>query len=242
MDTSPHNKPTASSENAPPAVTTPASAPDTNDEKSWGDKYKHKALGLIRNVGINYIVNAGIATLGTYALFKSPKANGFLQKGIDKIADGAISMGAHKELGNFLGEFLVRTQLLLCGGHILLPPLKSIHDHRKHLEFEVGHKLDVLQETFGRGNAATKRNIAEYSYIKDMLRAKPRTLSDDDKALLAKHCIGDNFQFNEKLETCADGARAWRRRHYFFKRRAGCRKLFRQREEHALDKRQGYVP
>ena len=171
-----------------------------SDQKSWGDKYKQKALRDTRNIGINYFLNAGIAIALTYGVIKSP-ANKWLQKGVNAVTNGAVALGAHQELGKFLGEFLVRTQLLLVGGHVLIPPLKYIHDHKRKLEFETGHKLDLLQKFLGRGNAATKRNIAEYKYVKDLLNAKPQELSNDDKALLGKHYIGDNFQFNEKPES-----------------------------------------
>lgn len=203
MDKAPDDKTMPSGADAvaaasPPA--TPAQQPDANNEKSWGDKYKHWVLRKGRNFGINFVVNFIISALGTYIVLESP-LNKILQKGVDGVAKGAVALGAPKKLGGFLGEFMVRTQLLLCGGHVLLPPLKSIHDHQKHLEFEIGHKLDILQQSLGRGDAASKRNISEYKYINDLLKAKPKELSEADKAMLARQSIGDDFRFKENPES-----------------------------------------
>ena len=84
---------------------------------------------------------------------------------------------------------------------MLLPPMKFAHDNRNRIEFDMGHRLDQLQDMLGQGNEATKRNLAEYKYISDLLKAKPADLSDKDKTLLAKHSISDNFQFNEHRES-----------------------------------------
>lgn len=187
----------AQSDNVSPP---PKPVPDTHSEKSWGDKYKAKTFGFTRNVIINFAINAAIAALGTYAVIKSP-ANKILQKGVDGIATNAVAIGLHPELGKFLGEFLVRTQLLLCAGHLLVPPLKAMHDNRKHLEFSIGHGIDRLQQSLGHANDATRRNLKEYRHVQMLLATKPDTLSAQDKQLLKKHHINENFEFDEKRET-----------------------------------------
>jgi hypothetical protein len=197
MDSLPQDRAKVSGVNGVPAgasaASTPPQSPAHDNQKSWGDKYKRGTLHFIRDILFNYIINFGTSALFTYAVVET---NNPLNRKFNQFIDAAKS-----NVGKQVVEFFTRTQLLLCGGHIILPFMKYMHDNKNGLEFGIGHKLDRLQEMVGRGNAASKRNLAEYKYINDLMKSKPRELSDDDKALLAKHCIGDNLQFDEHRES-----------------------------------------
>lgn len=179
---------------------TPAASlkPATKEQQSWGDKYKAKALHLFRNVGINYIVNFAISAVFTYKV--EDKVARYFKPAIDRAVAG-VNSNLAKASVKFIAEYFTITQLLLCGGHSILPIMKYTHDNRKALEFAVGHRFDQLQELTGNGNAASKQRLEEYKVIKDIFKARPETLSDESKALLAKNGIGDNLQFNEKRST-----------------------------------------
>jgi len=176
-------------------------------EKSWGDKYKEKSFHLFRNVFINYIVNFVISAILTYKVTGHKKVIAWRERWVGENGQAikiGNKIGMHPYLTEKVFDFGTTTQLLLCGGHALVWPMKATHDHKKLLEFQMGHTLDRLQELTGHGNAASKHNIAEYKYIRDLfkeVKAKPRKLTGDEKTMLAKHCIGDNLQFNEHPES-----------------------------------------
>lgn len=207
MDSATENKATPSpvdNATAIPSGQSPAQAQDAATEKSWGDKYKATTFGFGRNVLLNYIINFAISALGTYAFVHTKFYNKTLLPKTEawtiQLEEKTKSLG-FKIPNKFSAEiidFFTITQILLCGGHSILPLMKASHDHRRVLEFQLGHKLDQLQGLLGRGNEASKRNIVEYKYIKDLIKShKPQELTDADKALLAQHHIGDNLQFDE---------------------------------------------
>jgi len=192
-------------DNIPPAT---ASTPteklqDASGEKSWGDKYKHKLHHFVRDILVNYIVNFSISALFTYAIVESGRYQNWfkpkLEKGISRLSE---TTHIPKEFAGVVAEFFTVTQLLLCGGHSLLPFMKWSHDNRKSQEFELGHALDELQMKLGRGDAATKQRLEEYKYVKNLFKANnPAELTGDDKKLLAKNGIDDQLQFKENRQT-----------------------------------------
>ena len=174
-----------------------ATDPNLETQKSWGDKYKEKTLGFVRNVGVNYVVNFLISAVFAYEVEKSAvgaKLNDFA-KGVG--TQGA-KVGIPKEVGQFVGSFITKVQLLMCGGHALLPFMKYTHDNRRALEFGIGHRLDQLQESMGQGNDASKRRLQEFKVVRGLLKTKPHELSEDEKALLAKNCIDEHLRFTER--------------------------------------------
>ena len=185
----------------------PASAPSVPDAEtqgsSWGDKYKHKAQHFVRNILVNYIINFGISAAGTYAVLKSPL---YIKHFEPKVKEWSVKLHAKTNIppafSSTIVELFTTTQLLLCGGHSLLPYMKWSHDNRRKQEFDFGHRLDKLQESLGFGNVASKRNLEEYKYVKDLLKTnKPDALDTTDKALLLKHGIDDNLHFKENRQT-----------------------------------------
>jgi hypothetical protein len=179
--------------------------PESSAEKSWGDKYKEKSFSFLRNVLLNYVVNFGISAAFTYKVMKSNWGQKHFGENIpggntvDKFAAQVhdkikIPPGVTK----FVTKYFTIAQLLMFGGHAILPLMKYSHDHKKSMEFVIGHRLDQLQEFTGQGNAASKRRLKEYKVVSDILKARPSELSEQYKALLAKNGIGDNLQFEER--------------------------------------------
>src|SRR5262249_50850830 len=116
-----------------------------------------------------------------------------------------------KGLSSWAIKYLTKSQLLLCGGHILLPAVKWMHDHRQRLEFSIGHKLDLAQEFFCHGNEASHRNLKDYERLNDLRETAkqnqkqgnltPVPLNDDDKKLLARNHVDAQLQFVEDPTT-----------------------------------------
>ncbi len=172
----------------------------TYAERSWGDKYKVKTLHIIRDDLVNYIINFIGSAIFAYKVERSPLQKRF-DKAINWSGEQGEKIGIPAIVGRHIGSFFTKTQLLLCGGHAILPFMKYTHDNKKALEFSIGHRLDQFQEFMGHGNAASRRRLKEYKVIKDIFKSKPHELSEDEKALLVKNCIGDNLQFNEHRST-----------------------------------------
>jgi len=153
---------------SPPAAGTAQGTP--SGEQSWGDKYKKFWFNKGTYVGINYFINALISTVVTYVVENkyAKNINQFCSK-FGKFEKNAFGVS--------------RTFLITSGGNSLVFALKGLEDHRQRLEFGIGHMLDKLQETLGRGNSASKQNIADYGKIKAALKSgQPLDATDAEKA------------------------------------------------------------
>jgi len=184
------------------------------DEKSWGEKYKVQTYSFIRNWLVNYFINFMAAATLTFA-FDTSKLGDMFRDTSHKISEKT----GNPPLTRFIINFMTRTQLLLCGGHVLVPLLKWMKDNEKRLQFRTGHALDVLQESLGRGNAASKRNLMEYSHVSTLVRIGDYNskeinspivpeLSEVDKAMLAKNDINEELQFRDKKQPWKDVIKA----------------------------------
>jgi hypothetical protein len=209
-----------------PSVTMDAPAPAFSDAalaegkpmQSWGDRHKHGAYHFVRDWVVNYFINFIGAASITYAFDTSKKGERF-NSWIDEKAVQAGKLGPKvhlqeeraRGLAKWGIKYFTKTQMLLMGGHILLPALKWMRDHERRLEFRLGHLLDLAQEFFGKGNAASKRNIEEYHRVSELVaigkyNRKQRdpiavTLSDQDRAMLAKNLVNEDLCFEERPTT-----------------------------------------
>jgi len=181
-----------------------AQLPDI-EKQSWGEKFKAKTYHFIRDVLINYIVNFMAAASFTYAF--DVKFGERYAKWVNE----KTSASKNPALLKFVIQFMTKTQLLLCGGHVLQPLLKWMKDNRKRLEFRIGHGLDLLQEMLGRGNTESKRSIEEYHRVSELVDigdhnrkyrdAVPVQLNEADKGLLAKHKVDEELQFTDRKQS-----------------------------------------
>jgi hypothetical protein len=189
----------AAGASAPPVTAAPQKQ-NAND-KSWGDKYKEKGYHFIRNFLLNYVVNFGISAAFTYKVEKSSWGRK-LDSSIKQMADaGQEKLKVPSGLTEFVAKYFTISQLLMFGGHAIVPLMKYSHDHKKGMELVIGHRLDQLQEMSGNGNAASKRRLEEYKVVTDILKARPKELSERDKTLLVKNGIDENLHFNERPST-----------------------------------------
>lgn len=141
-----------------------ASLHDDN-EASWGDKWKHSLFKFGTYTFINYFINTLVSAAVSY----------HIERRGDKHLT-AIASVAGKAVAKFTGfsearqiegfKNASRAVTLSMGGTALLPVLKALEDNRNAVEFKIGHGLDVLQDTLGRANGATRENLAEYKSIK----------------------------------------------------------------------------
>ncbi len=188
-------------------------------EQSWGEKYAGKTLHFFRDILVNYIVNFIISALLTFKVLRSKFNKETIDPFIERTAEKGERHGIPRALTEFIAKFLTRVQLLLCGGHAILPFMHWTHNHRNRLEFRIGHMLDLSQEFFGRGTAASKRSLEEYHHLSSLVAigdlnqkqldpaAPVDPITDEDKALLAKHHINE-LQFEEKTKTAWQSIKA----------------------------------
>jgi len=184
---------------------TPGTQATERSSQSWGDKYSGKALHFVRDIAVNYVFNFAISALGTYAVMRSKLNTKYLEPAIEWFVEKGRNISGSAQYDGFsrgIGNFFTRTQILLCGGHSLMPFMKWSHDNKNRLEFWMGDKLDRLQEALGKGNNATKRNIEEHKYVRDLMTAgNSANLTEQDKGLLEKYHVGNNLQFDERRQT-----------------------------------------
>jgi len=169
------------------AESTQTQAEATSAEQSWGDKFKKQFFNKITYVGVNYFVNAiGSATLA-YVFKKNfeEKFKSFAKNIGEKY--GSTERSKSKIAGGTYGA--IEGLLLTSVGTLLVPVIKGMEDHRKRVQFRLGHWLDVLQEKMGRGNSATKENIADYTKVRQEMDHKGSVVftSEEKERLWDKH-------------------------------------------------------
>ena len=115
----------------PPNGSTSAPQVETTGEKSWGDKYKEKSVSFLRNVLLNYVVNFGLSAAFTYKVMKSDWGNKHFGKNVaggNTVERFAKNVHAKTAIAPGLTEFVTKyftiTQLLMFGGHAILPLMK----------------------------------------------------------------------------------------------------------------------
>lgn len=173
-----------------------------SDQKSWGEKYGTGIFDFTRDFVINYVINFIIGAVSAYKYETSNFGREFNAK-IARVS--AKSTIIPPKAAEYALRLMSRNQLLLVGGHILLPVLKVMKDHQQKLTFEIGHTLDQLQEVTGNGNRDSKRALSEYERTKQLLESKKNDgalqLSSDDKTMLARKHINDKLEFKETKQS-----------------------------------------
>jgi len=176
---------------------------DISSEKSWGDRYKQHTFSSGTYIGINYFINASLSTAITYLVERKydPKIQEKTRKWGESLANtlgGSSATWSNRLFGVSRG-FLITT-----GGTALVPVIKGLEDHRQSIQFRIGHALDTIQEILGMGNSASKRNIAEYARIKQMLKSGDTSSfnANDLNRLQKQHHLHvnepGNVHFNEQ--------------------------------------------
>ena len=167
--------------------------------QSWGERYGLSTLLFTRNWVINYFINFTIGAVGAYK-FETSQLGKRTDVWLDRQA--AKLSFLKPSTAKFVIAFPTRNQFLLLGGHALLPVLKVMKDNQQRLTLWTSHKLDQLQESLGYGNEASKRSLAEYSHITELMQAgNPAALTERDKTMLAKHNITNDLKFDEYTQS-----------------------------------------
>lgn len=171
-------------------------------KKSWGEKYGTGMFGFLRDWVINYFINFTIGATVAYKWDTSRPGKG-LMTWIEKTSEKSTMVSP--SVAKYVLRLVTRNQFLLMGGHALLPFLKVMKDNQQQLTFGIGHTLDQLQGALGQGDEASTRALAEYDRAKQLLESKKTggavQLTDDDKAMLARHQINEQLQFNETKQS-----------------------------------------
>lgn len=145
--------------------------PENDYARSWGDRLKKAVFNKELYFGINYLLNAAISTVVTYIVEHRWQAN------INQFCDAQFGFMSS------YAKWTSRTFLITSGGNVLVPVIKKFEDHRQGLQFGIGHQLDRLQQALGKGNNASRRNIADYHKIKTVLRAgNDAGITDEEKS------------------------------------------------------------
>ena len=104
-----------------------------------------------------------------------------------------------------MANFFTRGQILLAGGHFLMPVIKWMNESRLSMEYWFSKKLDGLQQMVGLGNAKTKQNLESYDKVDALLekggQGETVELTPYMRSLLEQHSIGDDLKFEEEKES-----------------------------------------
>jgi len=161
--------------------------PEQFKEKSWGDRFKHATFGVSIYAGLNGVFNLILSAVLAY--FVELRYQDNIRRGATRLGNWVSTRigGNAKRLGDafYNGPMAV---VLGGGGWMLLAPIKLLEDRRRRIEFRIGHMLDKMQEAFGRGNSASKDNLADYGKIRTAMDQKVE-FTVDEKERLGKHRI-----------------------------------------------------
>lgn len=158
--------------------TRPADASPAQWEKSWGDRYKDGVFNNTLYVGLNYVFNAIASAALAYKLERN-YAEGIrnFSGSVGEWSAKHLSFNARRMADSTTGS--IQATILTSIGTLLIPVIRTAENHKYETEFTIGHDLDKLQETLGQGNAASKRNLAEYSAIRQALKTKTAPPASD---------------------------------------------------------------
>lgn len=175
-----------------------ANSAHENGEASWGDRWKHSMFKLGTYTGLNYFVNT-LASV-TIAYHMERRGEKYLQAIANVAGKGMAKFGFNEARQTEAFKSATRGITLTMGGTMLVPVIKVLEDHRNAIEFKIGHGLDVIQDSLGKGNKATKENLAEYQAIKQAVKSgKPvEGLSDEAMGLIGKQ-HGLNVDCDKKV-------------------------------------------
>jgi len=171
---------------------------DKSGQKSWGDLWKESLHWWATDIGVNYITNATISVGLTY-LFEKTKGEAYkqwLDKKLEKVENPTT-----KAVTAFIVKFLTKSQILLMGGHFLVPLMKDFNDNRHRQTEWMGDRIDALQEMFGQGNEASKKNRSDYAALHKILQEKPKDVSPEQANILIKYGVNSSFDFIEEKRT-----------------------------------------
>ncbi len=171
---------------------------DVPCQKSWGDLLKDSLHWWATDIGVNYFANATISVGLTY-LFEKTKGENY-NKWLKGQTDGIPNKMA-KSVAQFAIRFLTKSQILLMGGHFLVPLMKDFNDNRHRQSEWMGDKLDALQEMLGQGNDASRKNRSDYAMLHNILRDKPKDVSPEQARILVKYGVNSSFDFIEEKRT-----------------------------------------
>lgn len=168
---------------------------------SFGQKWAKKAHWLLTDIGVNYFVNVTISVGLTYAFEKTlgAKYNAWLDKTLQNIGNPMA-----KAVAKFVTKFATKSQILLMGGHTLIPFMKYFHDNKHAETAAIANKLDGIAGIIGIGDDASKQNREDYARLKQLMSEKPQQVSENDARILSQYGIGQDFKFIEEKKPWKD--------------------------------------
>ena len=169
--------------------------------QSFGQKWAKKAHWFLTDIGVNYFINVTISVGLTYAFEKTlgAKYNNWLDNTLKGIENPTL-----KSVAKFLTKFATKSQILLMGGHTLIPFMKDFHDNKHSQTTSISNKLDGIAETFGFGDDASKQNRADYARLEQLMKDKPKEVGENDARILSKYGVDGSFNFIEEKKTWGD--------------------------------------